>query len=176
MQFQCLKDLAHLSEPFPSFVLMDQVKTDPVPFFLTVGAQRIRVEGDIVGLLVAQCEDGFIMLSAKGIVDCLQYLIHVRVELLDDQVAFYGTRVGHKFGSIVLEVVLHKFFILLEYFVGRVVIEVGHVVKDLNGGCLGAEAETFETHPGFGPQELEIASGFITVSGSTGGNTHSIIR
>jgi hypothetical protein len=67
----------------------------------------------------------------------------VRVELLDDQVAFYGIRVGHKFGSIVLEVVLHKFFILLEYFVGRVVIEVGHVVNDLNGGCLGAEAETF---------------------------------
>ena len=75
----------------------------------------------------------------------------MRVELLDDQVAFYGIRVGHKFRSIVLEVVLHKFFILLEYFVGRVVIEVGHVVKDLNGGCLGAEAETFETHPGFGP-------------------------
>lgn len=75
----------------------------------------------------------------------------MRVELLDDQVALYGIRVGHKFRSVVLEVVLHKFLILLEYFVGRVVIEVGHVVKDLNGGCLGAEAETFETRPGFCP-------------------------
>jgi hypothetical protein len=41
----------------------------------------------------------------------------MRVKLLDDQVAFYGIQVGHKFRSIVLEVVLHKFFILLEYFI-----------------------------------------------------------